>query len=124
AFAKLFMGTKKGLEWPDFEVLGVNAHASLGYGAIFRGRPAQATVLILADQQSHSDLFTARALSGEGGQRLQAFLSAMGITKRYCILRVLPVDASDLTVAKRKCLWTPQTLPWPKENPLPLIPRL
>ncbi|MHC4564152.1 MAG: uracil-DNA glycosylase family protein [Planctomycetota bacterium] len=106
AFAKLFMGTKKGLEWPDFEVLGVNAHASLGYGAIFRGRPAQATVLILADQQSHSDLFTARALSGEGGQRLQAFLSAMGITKRYCILRVLPVDASDLTVAKRKSIAT------------------
>ncbi|MHC4323256.1 MAG: uracil-DNA glycosylase family protein [Planctomycetota bacterium] len=104
AFAKLFMGAKTGLEWPDFQALGVNSDESLGFGAIFRGRPYKATILILADQQSHSDLFTTRALTGEAGQKLQAFLSAMGINKRYCILRVLPVDTSDLTVAKRKSI--------------------
>jgi hypothetical protein len=51
--------------------------------------------LILADQQSHDDLFTGRALTGESGQHMQAFLEAMGIRSKYLIIRVLPVDTLD-----------------------------
>jgi uracil-DNA glycosylase len=90
--ARLFMGARPGLAWPEFRSLGLRAHPSLGCGPIYRGRPAQARVLILADQQSHDDLFTGRALTGESGQRLQAYLEAMGILTRYAIIRVLPVD--------------------------------
>jgi len=96
-FARLLMGGQPGLEWPDFESLGIRAHPSLGYGPIYRGRPRNAKVLVLADQQSPDDLFTGRALTGDAGQHLQAFLLAMGITRSYLILRVLPVDTMDLT---------------------------
>ena len=98
------MGTKKGLAWPDFNSLGVQAHPSLGFGPIYRGRPYQATILVLADQQSHSDLFTCRALTGNSGQRFQALLEAMGINEQYCILRVFPVDTLDLSTSQRKSL--------------------
>ncbi len=104
AFARLLMGGKSGLEWPDFTALGVKAHPSLGYGPIYRGRPYRAVVLILADQQSHDDLFTGRALTGNSGQRFQAYLAAIGINRRYCILRVLPVDTLDLSLAKRQSI--------------------
>ena len=110
-FAKLFMGGKSGLEWPDFTALGMKAHLSLGFGPVFRGRPEQATIFILADQQSHDDLFTGRALTGNAGQKLQAYLGAIGINERYCILRVLPVDTLDLSIAKRKSIASdPQVL--------------
>ena len=49
-------------------------------------------MLVLADQESHDDLFTGRALSGDAGQRLQAWLRAAGFTRSYCVLRTLPVD--------------------------------
>lgn len=94
-WAKLLMGGVSGLEWPDFEAMGAAAHPSFGYGAIYRGRPSSANVLLFADQQSHDDLFTGRALSGESGQRMQALLEAMGIIKRYVIIRVLPIDTLD-----------------------------
>jgi uracil-DNA glycosylase len=100
-FAKIAMGGVSGLEWPDFTALGVKAHESLGYGPLFRGRPAEATFLILADQESHDDLFTCRALTGDAGQRLQSFMHALGITRSYCILRSLPVDTLDLDEPKR-----------------------
>ena len=96
-FAKLMMGAKTGLQWPDFEALGLVAHPSLGYGPIYRGRPEEATLLILADQQSHDDLFTGRALCGEAGQRLQSYLEAIGIVSSYVILRVLPVNSLDVS---------------------------
>jgi hypothetical protein len=95
-FAQLFMGGQPGLEWPDFGVLGLTAGPSFGSGPIYRGRPAAARVLILADQQSQDDLFTGRALCGESGQRMQAFLTALGIVSKYVILRVLPVDTLSL----------------------------
>ena len=98
-FERLLMGGEPGLEWPDFSALGVKVHPSFGYGPIYRGRPARATVLVLADQDSHDDLFTGRALTGEGGQRLQELLRAMGVTKSYAIIRVLPVDTLDLATA-------------------------
>jgi len=95
-FARLFMGSKPGLEWPDFNAMGAAAHPSFGQGAIFRGRPGKANVLILADQQSHDDLFTGRALTGMSGQHVQELLKAMGIIKRYVIIRTLPIDTLDL----------------------------
>ncbi len=100
-FARLFMGGYKGLGWPDFKTLGANANPSLGYGPVYRGRPYQATVLILGDQQSQDDLFTHRAMTGEAGQKLHAWLTAIGITESYCILRVFPVDTMDLDSAAR-----------------------
>lgn len=102
--AELLMGGKSGLEWPDFAALGVKAHESLGYGPIFRGRPDEATILILADQESHDDLFTCRAFTGDAGQRLQSYMQAFGITKSYCILRLIPVDTLDLDGPKRLSL--------------------
>jgi uracil-DNA glycosylase len=103
-FAKLFMGANSGFEWPDFNAFGVQVHPSLGLGPVYRGRPDQATLLILADQQSHSDLFTCRALTGNSGQRFQAYLEALGINEGYCFLRVFPVDTLDLSTGKRKSL--------------------
>ena len=90
--ARLFAGGNAGLAWPDYKSLGLRAQVSFGFGPIYRGRPEQARVLILADQQSHDDLFTGRALTGEAGQRLQAFLKAMGIITCYVVIRILPVD--------------------------------
>ncbi len=103
-FARLFAGGNSGLEWPDFNALGAKAHLSFGTGAIFRGRPYKAFVLVLADQQSQDDLFTGRALTGEAGQHLQPFLKAIGINKKYLILRVLPVDTLDLTAAQVRAI--------------------
>ncbi|MEE8599956.1 uracil-DNA glycosylase family protein [Euzebya tangerina] len=98
-FARLFMGGEPGHPWPDFTALGATAHPSLGYGAVHRGRPRGAKVVVLADQHGHDDLFSGRALSGDAGQHLQPFLEAMGIDRSYLILRVLPVDTDDLRAA-------------------------
>lgn len=101
SWARLLMGGSSGYEWPDFVDLGVTSHDSLGWGPIYRGRPAAASALILADQRSHDDLFFFRALTGNAGQHLQAFLEAIGLTESYLILRVLPVDTLDLTQSRR-----------------------
>ena len=93
------MGGDAGLAWPDFPALGVTAHISFGRGPIYRGRPNQARALVLADQESHDDLFTGRAMTGDGGQHFQEFLRAVGFVESYLILRVLPVDTLDLTAA-------------------------
>lgn len=95
-FSKLMMGGMTGIDWPNFNALGASAHPSFGTGPIYRGRPGEAFVLILADQQSHDDLFTGRALTGEAGQHMQAYLESFGIVESYVILRVLPVDTLDL----------------------------
>ena len=102
SYSKLFMGGRKGLAWPDFNQLGAQAHDSFGYGPIYRGRLKDPAVLVLADQQSYDDLFTFRALTGNSGQHLQAFLEAMGINYSYAIVRVLPIDILDLESATQK----------------------
>jgi uracil-DNA glycosylase len=91
-FAALLQGGKPGLGWPDFESFGLKCSPSLGTGPIYRGRLDRPSILIVADQQAHDDLFTMRALTGDDGQHLQSFLRAAGLTRRYAILRVLPVD--------------------------------
>lgn len=97
--AQLLQGGEAAFPWPDFEALGVKSHKSFGCGPIYRGRFEQARVLLLADQESHDDLFLYRAITGDGGQRLQAWLKAAGLTRSYLILRPLPVDTCDLSTA-------------------------
>ena len=102
--ARLLMGAEPGFEWPDFAALGVTAHPSFGVGPVYRGRFKSLSLVILADQRSADDTFTGRALSGDAGQRFQGFLRAAGLTKRYLVIRTLPVDTLDLTAAKRATL--------------------
>lgn len=102
--ATLLQGGSQGLDWPDFAALGARTDPSLGRGPIYRGRFRDLKVVVLADQQSHDDLFCGRALTGDAGQHLQGFLEAMGITRSYLILRVLPVDILDLPAATVRAL--------------------
>jgi uracil-DNA glycosylase len=104
SLARLLLGLEPGFPWPDFPALGVTIHPSFGVGPIYRGRFRGLSLLVLADQASHDDLFTGRALSGEAGQRLERFLRAAGLTRRYLILRTLPVDTLDLTQSRRNSL--------------------
>ena len=102
--ARLLLGGEAAFAWPDFGSLGVTSHPSFGTGPIYRGRFRQLSLIVLADQTSQDDIFTARALSGDAGQRFQGFLRAAGLTRRYLIIRTLPVDTLDLTPAKRDAL--------------------
>lgn len=108
-WARLLMGGEPGLDWPDFAALGLSGHPSFGFGPILRGRVDDASIAVLADQESHDDLFTGRALTGAGGQRLQALLTDAGLSRRYCILRVLPVDGRGTPAgALERCVDHPQ----------------
>jgi uracil-DNA glycosylase len=102
--ARLLIGSEPGLAWPDFAALGVTSHPSFGTGPIYRGRFKQVSLVVLADQASDDDVFTARALSGDAGQRFQGFLTAAGLTRRYLIIRTLPVDTLDLTTSRQNAL--------------------
>ena len=104
ALARLLLGMEPGFGWPDFAALGVTAHPSFGMGAIYRGRFRDLGLVVLADQASEDDLFTGRALSGEDGQQLERFLRAAGLTRRYLVLRTLPVDTLDLSQSRRNGL--------------------
>lgn len=110
AWARLLQGGHPDFPWPDLAALGLRHHPSFGYGPIYRGRLDHATVLMLADQGCHDDLFTGRALTGDDGQHLQAFLRAAGLTQSYAILRVLPVDTlGESSTTVRKAVDHPQT---------------
>jgi uracil-DNA glycosylase len=102
--ARLLIGGDPAFPWPDFRSLGVTSDASFGAGPIYRGRFKQLSLVVLADQTSEDDVFTARSLSGDAGQRFQGFLRAAGLTRRYLIVRTLPVDTLDLTAQKRDVL--------------------
>jgi uracil-DNA glycosylase len=102
--ARLLLGGEPGLAWPDFAARGVTSDASFGVGPIYRGRFTNLSLIVLADQASEDDLFTGRALSGDAGQHLDQLLLAAGITRRYLVLRTLPVGALDLTQARRNGL--------------------
>ncbi len=108
-FATLLQGGLPGLAWPDFAAIGLSSDPSLGQGPTYRGRLSHPSILLLADQRSHDDLFTGRALTGEAGQHLQAFLKAAGLTTSYAILRVLPVDTlADDEATVRSAVDTPE----------------
>lgn len=100
ALAALLQGGETGFPWPDFSTLGLPGHPSFGFGPIYRGRLTKPSILVLADQTSHDDLFLGRALTGDAGQHLQGFLAAAGLTKRYAVLRCLPVDSLTAGTAK------------------------
>jgi uracil-DNA glycosylase len=102
--ARLLAGGEPGFGWPDFSALGVTADPSFGTGPVYRGRFRRLSLIIVADQSSDDDTFTGRALSGEAGQYFQGFLRAAGLTKRYLIIRTLPVDTLDLSPATRLAL--------------------
>lgn len=97
--ARLLQGGSAGRPWPDFASLGLRANPSLGRGPGYRGRLAHPSILVLADQESQDDLFTGRALTGNVGQHLQAFLRSAGVTKRYAMVRTLPVDSMGDPIA-------------------------
>jgi len=82
----------------DYNKLGVKSHMSLGPNGVYRGRLDKAKILVLADQESNTDMFSGRALTGAGGQKFQSFLDAMGAGESYAIIRTLPVDTSDLKI--------------------------
>lgn len=90
----------------DYAKLGVTSHISFGPNGSYRGRANAAKILVVADQESHDDMFSGRALTGTGGQLFQSFLNAIGATKSYFILRTLPVDTLDLSVEKRLAVAT------------------
>lgn len=75
----------------------INPLHSSNYGAkvVYRGRPDSAKFLIVADQFSHDDIWTGRALTGLEGQKLQALLKVMGAGDDYVIIRTLPVNTLD-----------------------------
>lgn len=102
--AALLSGQAPGFPWPDFAAAGVGSHPSFGVGPVYRGRFTSVSLVVLADPAEPDDVFTGRALTGESGQRLQAFLTAAGLTKRYLILRTVPVHTAGLTAAKRDAL--------------------
>jgi uracil-DNA glycosylase len=101
-FSRLLQGGEPGLPWLDFSGVGLRGHPSFGHGPIYRGRLDHPAVLVLADQGCHDDLFTGRAATGDDGQHLQAFLRAAGLTRRYAVLRVLPIDMLGETFARRR----------------------
>ncbi|MCB0378517.1 MAG: hypothetical protein KDD33_08500 [Bdellovibrionales bacterium] len=83
--------------WPDFQEIDASAyisHESFGFAGSYRGNTENPKVVIIADQMGHTDMFSTRALTGEGGQWLQAFLDKTGLTEdnAYLIVRALPVD--------------------------------
>jgi uracil-DNA glycosylase len=89
---RLLQGGYATFPWPDFATFGLRHHPSFGHGPVYRGRLSRPAALLVVDQGSHDDLFTGRALTGDDGQHLQAFLRAAGLTRNYGILRTLPVD--------------------------------
>jgi len=108
--ARLLQGGSAGRPWPDFAALGLSGNPSLGRGPGYRGRLTHPSILVLADQESHDDLFTGRALTGNIGQHLQAFLRSAGVTKQYAVVRTLPVDSlGDPIAAVRRAVDDPAT---------------
>ncbi len=97
------------MDWPNFQEVDASSYKnneSFGFGPSYRGNTKDPQVIILADQMSHTDFFSTRALTGEAGQMLQVFLSKAGMEEAdsYLILRPLPVDTLGVSVSKVKAL--------------------
>ena len=103
-FAKMFMGFHPDYPYPNFWAMGATTHRSFGFHGPYRGRLNEAAVLVIGDQESNDDIFTGRAWTGLGGQRLQAYLAALGINRSYAILKTLPIDAWDVPSARREAM--------------------
>ncbi len=97
------------MNWPNFKELnpkGFWSDPSFGFGPSYRGNTLDPKVVILADQMGHTDFFSTRALTGVGGQRLQAFLNESGLNdpSSYLILRSLPVDTLGISLEEKLAL--------------------
>lgn len=103
AFAKVLLQYFENVDWTK---LGVTQDLSFGPNGLYRGRVSGAKLIVIADQFSHTDMFSGRALTGEVGQRLQSFLNATGVAEDYLILRTLPVDTSDLAPSEQLSIAT------------------
>jgi hypothetical protein len=66
--------------------------ASFGPTSMYRGNLYNPQILIIADQTSHDDFFSGRALTGEAGQKLQTWLEEKGAKDNYVIIRTSPFD--------------------------------
>ncbi|MEK6627412.1 MAG: hypothetical protein AABY53_02205 [Bdellovibrionota bacterium] len=66
--------------------------SSFGPTSLYRGNLQNPEILIIADQTSHDDFFSGRALTGEVGQKLQTWLEAKGVRDNYAIIRTSPFD--------------------------------
>lgn len=66
--------------------------ASFGPTSLYRGNLQNPEILIIADQTSHDDFFSGRALTGEVGQKLQTWLEEKGANDNYAIIRTNPFD--------------------------------
>lgn len=78
--------------WPKLDP-SEGQSTSFGPTSIYRGRPANFDILVIADQTSHDDFFSGRALTGETGQRLQTWLTEQKVGDKYLILRTSPWDS-------------------------------
>jgi len=89
------------VSWPDFNTVGFKpvSHPSFGYFGSYRGRAQNAEVFVLADQTSHDDMFSTRALTGADGQKFQSFLNTNQIGSKYFIARTFPVDTLGISNA-------------------------
>ncbi|MCM2354831.1 MAG: hypothetical protein NDI63_14520, partial [Pseudobdellovibrio sp.] len=89
------------VSWPNMKSLGINyiSHDSFGYFGTYRGRGKGAQVYVVMDQTSHDDFFSARAVTGAEGQKLQAILNRSGVGLNYFIQRSLPVDTLGLSTS-------------------------
>ena len=98
-------------------------HSSFGPTGMYRGNTTNPSLLIFADQQGHTDLFSGRALTGEKGQQLQTFLNGAGLQGKYLIIRSLPVDCLDQNdqLACEKLRKNPKVISATKELILNLI---
>ena len=90
------------VSWPNMKQLGINyiSHDSFGYTGTYRGRGKGAQVYVIMDQTSQDDFFSARAVTGAEGQKLQAMLSKTGAGLDYFIQRSLPVDTLGMNTAE------------------------
>jgi hypothetical protein len=94
------------MSWPNFKEILPQAyvnHESFGFGPSYRGNLVNPEVVIVADQLSHTDMFSTRALTGEAGQALQTWLQKTGLeaSDSYLILRPLPVDTLGIETEQK-----------------------
>ena len=97
------------MDWPDFTQIDEEAFVSdpsFGFGPSYRGNTKNPKYVIIADQMSHTDMFSTRALTGTGGQFLQTFLNRYELDGKYLILRPLPVDTLGIETEEKVKLAT------------------
>ena len=64
-------------------------HGAFGH---YRGSFDKPQVLILADPKGVDGLYSARALTGVAGQKLQTFMEGLGIEEDYLVIKTVPFD--------------------------------